>query len=371
MLSEFQKELTYCTFCPKLCKFACPVAVATAREDVTPTSKMQFAYFVVKGMENLDDPDYNSIFYQCTTCTACSNYCDHQIDVSRVLLEARREVAGNGIIPEFAIEIRDNFLKSGGNPYGGKIQIKKNLQKYFVDEAQVTLFPGYTVLTEHPALLEKTFKVFNFLGIDYVSLFKGASSSGYPLYTLGFQQEFTNFASKVYREVEGYKKIITLDPADAWIFKVVYSDLGFNLSQKVLTIDEFLGENINLIKEKIPEPIMGSYTFHDPCYLGRYQGIFDLPRKILDIIFSKRIDPPFAFKDSFCCGRGGMYHMTSPQESKEVAKERKNQLLEAHADVIVTSCPGGVVQLRGVGRKVKVWHLIDALYEALGGRNGG
>ena len=129
MLSEFQKELTYCTFCPKLCKFACPVTVATAREDVTPTSKMQFAYFVVKGMENLDDPDYNSIFYQCTTCTACSNYCDHQIDVSRVLLEARREVAGKGIIPVFAVEIRDNFLKSGGNPYGGKIQIKKNLQK--------------------------------------------------------------------------------------------------------------------------------------------------------------------------------------------------------------------------------------------------
>ena len=370
MLGSYIKELSYCTFCPKLCKLACPVAVGTGREDFTPTSKMQFAYFVVKGKANLDDPSYNEVFYQCTTCTACTNYCDHNIDVAEVLLEARREVAGRGIIPKNVARIRDNTLKYMGSPYSDPVEIREKWKKYVIPDAQVILFPGFTAVGEYPALIDHFFSLMNFLGIDYVALFDSSFSSGYPLYTLGFQQEFVNFATSLYRELSKYRLIITLDPADAWIFRVVYGNLGFNLTEKVLTVDEFLNRNHQLLREKFPQPVFKSYSYHDPCYLGRYANLYDLPRRLLALIFEELVENPWNQADSFCCGRGGLYFLTNPEYSRELARERKSHFADLEIDAIVTSCPGGVVQLRSTGKRMKVWHIIDAFYNAMGGKNG-
>ena len=365
MLSEFEKELTYCTFCPKLCKFACPVAVATGREDVTPTSKMQFAYFILRGMEDLDDPEYNSIFYQCTTCTACSSYCDHEIDVSRVLLEAKREVSGRGIIPPEAVRIRDSVLRFRGSPYSRPLSVRERVKKFVITDAQVILFPGYTAVNEYPVLIERFFRVMEELGINYVALYENFFSSGYPLYSLGFQQEFISFARNLYKELSGYRLIITLDPSDAWILRNIFGELGFYLHEKVKTIDEFLNEISENIREKIKEPVFESYSYHDPCYLGRYAGLYELPRKVLSLIFKRKVENPWWGKDSFCCGRGGMYFLIDPEGSRKVARVRRSHFENLSIDAVVTSCPGGVVQLRSAGRGLKVWHIVDALYFAI------
>ncbi len=365
MLASYLKELTYCTFCPKLCKLVCPVAVGTGREDFTPTSKMQFAYFVLKGMSNFDDPSYNEVFYQCTTCTACTNYCDHDIDVANILLEVRREIAGRGILPMKVAQIRDNVLKNGGSPYPDHPRIKEKWKKFLLPEAQVVLFPGFTAMNEYRALVDHFFSFMSYLGIDYIALFDTFFSSGYPLYTLGFQQEFVTFAASLYRELSKFKLIITLDPTDAWIFKIIYGNLGFKLTDKVLTVDEFLNKNFALLKEKFPEPVFKAYSYHDPCYLGRYASLYELPRKLLSLVFEDLVENPWTKSNSFCCGRGGMYFLTDPEHSREIARERKSHFTELNIDAVVTSCPGGVIQLRNVGKRMKVWHIIDAFYNAM------
>ena len=367
MLQDWAKEISYCSFCPKLCKLACPVAVGTGREETTPTSKVQFAYFYLTGAHDLDSIEYNKIFYYCTTCTACTDYCDHEIDVSSILLEARREVASKGVIPPEVVRIRDSVLNFKGSPYGELLDVRDKVKKFYLTEAQVVVFPGYTVLKEYPSLLERFFSIMQELKIDYVSVFKEFSSSGYPLYTLGFNQEFSNFARDLYKFLSGYKLIITLDPADAWVFRNLYPQYGLDLAPRVKTIDEFISDNIDILKNLMKKPPFESYSYHDPCYLGRYTGLFDLPRKILALIFKREREIPWSKKDSFCCGRGGMLFLTDPEISKEVAEERKRHFRDS--EIVVTSCPGGVIQLRGVGKRQKVWHIVDAIYYALEGRD--
>ncbi len=371
MLAGHIKELTYCTFCPKLCKLACPVAVGTGREDFTPTSKMQFAYFILRGMANLDDPAYNEIFYQCTTCTACTNYCDHEIDVAGVLLEARREVAGKGIIPEGVARIRDNVIRNNGSPYDEPPEFRSKWEKYVVEDAQVVLFPGYTALKEYPVLIDRFFALTDFLGIDYVALYKSVFSSGYPLYTLGFQQEFVNFAAALYRELAGYKLVITLDPVDAWVMRSLYGELGFGLTDRILTIDEFLFRNIDILREKFGKKVWDAYSYHDPCYLGRYANLYEIPRQLMGLLYERLVENPWHHEDSFCCGRGGLYFLTNEKYSRDIARERKRHFTGLDIHALITSCPGGVVQLRSVGKKMKVWHIIDAFYYAMGEMNEG
>jgi len=88
------------------------------------------------------------------------------------------------------------------------------------------------------------------------------------------------------------------------------------------------------------------YTYHDPCYLGRHNGIYDAPRDVLDAIPGlKRVEMSRSRDRSFCCGGGGLAFFYEPKEDQRMGVVRVKMAAEAGANVIVTACPFCMVNI--------------------------
>jgi Fe-S oxidoreductase len=88
------------------------------------------------------------------------------------------------------------------------------------------------------------------------------------------------------------------------------------------------------------------YTYHDPCYLGRHNQIYDAPRQVLDAIPGlKRVEMQRSCDRSFCCGGGGLMLFYEPKEEQRMGVKRVQMAAEAGANVIVTACPFCMVNM--------------------------
>ena len=117
---------------------------------------------------------------------------------------------------------------------------------------------------------------------------------------------------------------------------------------EVLHISQMLAKRIKngKIKLKAIEDQHAVYTYHDPCYLGRHNSIYDAPRQVIDAIPGiKRVEMTKCRDRSFCCGGGGLMLFYEPVEETRMGKLRVEMAKEAGATVIVTACPFCMVNI--------------------------
>ena len=106
--SDIARMTTYCTYCPKMCRFTCPAAHAEGRETVTPWGMMRLFELARDGSVDLDD-DVADAFFHCTGCRRCQTFCAHDNDVPRALWEARRWSVANGHLPSAYEALQEQF----------------------------------------------------------------------------------------------------------------------------------------------------------------------------------------------------------------------------------------------------------------------
>ena len=141
----------------------------------------------------------------------------------------------------------------------------------------------------------------------------------------------------------GAKKIVTADPHAFNALKKDYTDIP-----PVEHISQVLAECIasGKIRLKNVENDSAVYVYHDPCYLGRHNGIYDIPRQVIDAIPGvKRVEMTKCRDRSFCCGGGGLMLFYEPVEETRMGKLRVEMAREAGATVIVTACPFCMVNI--------------------------
>jgi Fe-S oxidoreductase len=117
--------------------------------------------------------------------------------------------------------------------------------------------------------------------------------------------------------------------------------------------------------------VQGKLTYHDSCYLGRYNNIFDAPRELLDMVKTDRVELDRHQENSFCCGAGGggMWIETDP--NTRINQVRLRQALESKTDVLATACPyclimfEDAVRSKGVGDKIKILDIAEVLEKIL------
>jgi Fe-S oxidoreductase len=123
------------------------------------------------------------------------------------------------------------------------------------------------------------------------------------------------------------------------------------------------------IKVKSPAPLKAAY--HDSCYLGRYNDIYDEPRAIIKAVSGKSIDLPRRRTDSFCCGGGGGHMWMEEAPDKRVNMRRVEEVLKAGADCVATACPYCLTMLedglkaKGAEEKTQAKDVSELLAEAL------
>ena len=166
------------------------------------------------------------------------------------------------------------------------------------------------------------------------------------------------------------KRIVTTCPHDFNTLKNEYKDLGGNYD--VLHHTEFIYELISQNRLSISGNLKGKkITYHDPCYLGRGNGIFDIPRKLITIIGLELVEMERSKKQSFCCGAGGAQMFKEPEKGKEdININRTREAIKTNAKLIATGCPfcntmmtDGVKNLNK-GAAIQVTDIAELIVEA-------
>ena len=144
-------------------------------------------------------------------------------------------------------------------------------------------------------------------------------------------------------KASGVQRIVTADPHAFNALKHDYKDLP-----PVEHISQVIAREVKSGKLKL-NPVENAdnvYTYHDPCYLGRHNQVYDDPRDVLDAIPGlKRVEMSRCRDRSFCCGGGGLMLFYEPQEEQRMGVKRVQMAAEAGANVIVTACPFCMVNI--------------------------
>ena len=186
-------------------------------------------------------------------------------------------------------------------------------------------------------------RILNHLNIKFAVLGQEESCNGDPARRAGNEFLFQMMAATNIQVLNGYnvKKIVTACPHCFNILKNEYKDLGGNY--EVIHHSVFLQNLIDEGRIKIKEG--GSFkgrriTFHDSCYLGRANGIYEAPRKVLEILDAELVEMKRSRAKGLCCGAGGAQVFKDAEPGKkEVYAERTEEALATGASVIALACP--------------------------------
>lgn len=185
-------------------------------------------------------------------------------------------------------------------------------------------------------------KILEHLGVSYAVLGKEETCTGDPARRAGNEMLYQMQALQNIELFKSYniEKILTICPHCFNIFKNEYPDLGGNY--RVINYLEFLDERITSGELKIDSTVLSgkSITYHDPCYLGRGNGIYSEPRKILEKVSGRLVEMDRNRSFALCCGAGGGQMFKEAEKgNKEVFIERTEDALETGAEIVATACP--------------------------------
>ena len=196
-------------------------------------------------------------------------------------------------------------------------------------------------------IARSTAKILSSAGADFGILGKAEKDSGNEIRRFGEEMLFQDIKDQNIEAIlsSGVKKIVTADPH---ALNALNNDYNNKLLPKVEHISQFILKSIksNTINLKTVNDESRIYTYHDPCYLGRHNGIYDDPREVLDAIPGlTRIEMLKSKDRSFCCGGGGLMLFYEPEEDQRMGVLRVEMAKEAGANVIITACPFCLVNI--------------------------
>jgi Fe-S oxidoreductase len=207
---------------------------------------------------------------------------------------------------------------------------------------EILYFPG-CYLSYDPRLKKvarATAQILNAAGVDFGILGSKENCCGESIRKAGNEDLFKNLAKKNIKTFidNGVKKIIVSSPHCYHTFKNEYAE--FRVNFEVVHISQFLFELIYSGRLELKKEFEKKITYHDPCYLGRYNNTYDEPREVLKKVPGlELIEMADSREDSLCCGGGGgRIWMETPKEER-FSDLRLEQAVGVGAEMLVTSCP--------------------------------
>lgn len=353
-MPDLSTSIDLCTYCPNLCRHVCPVSNAVPREPLIPRAKVA-ALGRLRRSEREPAEAYEPL-YACTGCGACTEVCLHHVEPAAVLRAGRADAVRKGL-GHHALDALPARVRAHAEQ-AARAMREDLPPAAFPSEAQVALLPS----CQAPEATAKTLSVCHRLGAGYV---KGADVSlacgGYPLLAGGHPEAFRLHAIELSRQLQGYARVVVACPACAHTMKHDYPAHGVSLRPEVLHLAEFLGSHIDQLTVAAPqEPAY----YHDPCFLGRRDGIYEAPRRLLGRALTQVHEFSRARAESECCGGGGLLPLTFPEAAEGAAELRLAEVRESPVRRVVTACPTCKSQLSRDG--VTALDLVEVLDRAMG-----
>ena len=294
--------------------------------------------------------------WSCTTCGACEQECPIGIEYIDKIVDLRRGMVDEGMVPQ-SLQKPLKALEKRGNPWGKMEKKRADWTKDLPDDVTVkdlakdsaeALYFVDSITSYDDRMQEigrATATVLSRAGADVGILGKKEKDSGNEIRRFGEEMLFQTIKETNTEAIlnSGVKHIITADPHAYNALKNDYQGLP-----PVEHISQFIARNVKsgAIRLKSSNGDGKVYTYHDPCYLGRHNDVYDDPRSALDAIGGlKRVEMERCRDRSFCCGGGGLMLFYEPEEEQRMGVLRVEMAAKAGANVIVTACPFCLVNM--------------------------
>jgi Fe-S oxidoreductase/electron transfer flavoprotein alpha/beta subunit len=288
--------------------------------------------------------------WACRTCGACQEICPVGIEHPSLIVRMRRHLVEQGTMDPL---LRNTIVQIGdtGNSFGEnsrkRSQWTKALEfrvKDIREDAAPTLWfvgdfasfdPRNQKVSQTVARLLKAARE------DFALLHEGEKTAGNDVRRVGEEGLYEELASHNIEQMQGakpFQRIITTDPHSYNTIKNEYPAFG-----EVAPIEHYSSVLADLLTSgrlKVKKPLNKRVTFHDPCHLGRLNGGYDAPRKVLELIGCELIEMPRNRDNSFCCGAGGgRIWIPDTQGTQKPSENRVHEAAALNIDIFVTCCP--------------------------------
>jgi len=349
------KEMTWkdifdadaCTLC-KRCQDRCP-----AYNTGKPLSPMKIVNQL--GEAAFCDPEVNlieligrDVLWSCTTCRACQEICPASIEHISKIVELRRSmVLMEGEFPGEEVMTAMEAVEINGNPLGigyagrGEWAETSGIKTLAEDpEVDALYFVGcYGSFDRRNIAVAKSFVTLcQAAGVKLGILGKEEKCCGEPMRKMGNEYLYQSLAVENIERIQSYgiKTIVTSCPHCYNTLEKDYRDLGLDV--EVVSYTLFLEDLITSGKLKINAENL-SCTYHDSCYLGRHNDIYDTPRALIEAAGGALVEMAKNREESFCCSAGGGRIMAEEKIGERINIARVKMAVETGADVLLSNCP--------------------------------
>ena len=384
-----RRALELCEFCPKMCRFACPVSEASSREAFTPWAKVSIAALWGRA------PDESAAiaFGACTGCLRCQTYCAHANDVPALLYAARAGAQRAGTAPAAWGEVAMRVQKEGHCEDGDLRSVYRHVASLVRDSAQAQagaerpdlaarpvpsrsgalravagavtamlkpavaqgmgapmLFAGCDALAAGGKVVGEAIAVAKEIGAPLSLAPEAALCCGLKLVEAGEPEAFSTHAARVRSAIVGGGRrpapvhLVFLSPGCARAARERWPALPDG--SRVEHVTTYLSRALSArpeVRDRAPLPEVVAY--HDPCELARGLSEVTAPRALLAAAVEEVRDPLRCGMDTSCCGANGLLPRTLPGVARAIADDRRREL-DATGAPAVTASPGCAAALR-------------------------
>lgn len=354
-----------------LCDTVCPW------NRVTQFSMRKIVREATFGLTEIESED----IWRCTTCGRCPQRCPRDVRQIESGVALRRIANEYGVFPPSVKPVRtaSGSLVGEGNPLSEE---RKNRAKWaeglsvkpFSEEMEILYFPG-CYLAYDPRLkkvAKATTTVLKKAQVDFGILGEKESCCGESIRKTGEEDVFKRLAKDNIKAFidNGVKRILVSSPHCYHTFKNEYPEFMVNF--EVIHITQYIHELIKEGRLELPGSYEKKVAYHDPCYLGRHNGVYDEPRQILEEVSGLELRELADSKvDSLCCGGGGGRIWMETPRGERFCDLRLEQAMDIEADTLVTACPYCISNFEDsritmdASEKIEVKDITEIVAEAL------
>ncbi len=393
-------QVEACTWCGK-CREVCP-----AHQGGTPLAPcgivqavdaelLRTPFRAVNGTPSLHGTRIRpEELWSCSACGACDEICPVLIEHPRLIADLRRRLVDRGEVEEGLQDALVNFQRYG-NSFGQSPRKRADWTKTLgftpkdarKEEVEYLWFVGdyasYDVRAQE--VTRTVARLLRAAGVDFGLLFEKEQNAGNDVRRAGEEGLFSLLREKNLKELASarFRKLLTTDPHTYNTLKNEYplaETDGAHASagerrlagKPVLHYTELLDELLRVGALRPQRPLDLAATYHDPCYLGRFNGVYAAPRRVLHAVGVALVEMPRHGPHSFCCGAGGgrIWMKDIPAQTERPAESRVREALALGVDCLVVACPKDLAMFQdaiktvGAEKRLRVADLAELVFEA-------
>lgn len=363
LLAAREVATTRCTYCPKLCRPACPVTEAEGRETSSPWGIMRALGEIAAVAEDPSGVGARAAMaWSCTGCRGCRELCLLDNPVADTVWDARADAFAAGLAPT---AVRDYARGHASRMAKLREGVSVDFSEVPAGDGCAVFVPGCSMLAREPETALRGARALATLR-GGVRVLTGACC-GAPLLDAGDREGFHRTAREFLAAVGDATEVILGDAGCAFTLRRRYSEMGLFPPRwtRAEHVSEFAARHLDALG-RVDDP--REVVIHDACRLGRGLGVYDAPRAVLHAL---RGDPPRELPEHHargrCSGGGGLLPVVHPATAKVVGGDLADavrEVVDPAEAVVVTSCPTSRAQLRAQG--VASEDLLDWIARAQG-----